>query len=283
MAEWRILVFDSGVGGLTVARRLARLAPAGGAVDYAADFAGFPYGDWPEEALRARLVALVGRLLDRTGADAVVVACNTASTLALEILRASFPGVPFIGTVPAIKPAAAMSESGIIGVLATPGTVRREYTERLIHTFAYHRRVVLHGAPRLAALAERKLRGEAPDMAALREQIAPVFVRGARGARTDVVVLGCTHYPLLLKELREAAPWPVAFIDPAVAVARQALRILGLVDERRAWPCMDRFLVTGLAPGWQARDLRNLARREGFARLMSMEEETGRNHGGEQA
>ncbi len=270
----RILVFDSGLGGLTVARALRRLAPSDVRIDYAADFAGFPYGDWEEDALREHLVALMGRLIERARPDIVVIACNTASTLALEDMRKNFWPLPFVGTVPAIKPAAHLSESRIIGVLATPGTVRREYTERLIHTFAYHCRVVLHGAKNLAALAEEKLRGGAVDMALLREEIAPAFVVGADGARTDVVVLGCTHYPLLLPELEEAAPWPVKFIDPADAIARQALRVAGLSwqveDVDGAWPAAETAerggsaYLTGMAAGWSPQGLEILFAREGF-------------------
>ncbi len=270
----RILVFDSGLGGLTVARALRRLAPAGVRIDYAADFAGFPYGDWEEGALREHLVALFARLVEEARPNVAVIACNTASTLALEDLRQNFWPLPFVGTVPAIKPAAQLSESRIIGVLATPGTVRREYTERLIHTFAYHCRVVLHGAKNLAALAEEKLRGGAVDMARLREEIAPAFVTGADGARTDVVVLGCTHYPLLLPELEEAAPWPVRFIDPAEAIAKQALRVAGLAEavERARVTGEEeaeegRALFTSTAANWTLAELEDLFKREGFMGL----------------
>lgn len=278
----RILVFDSGVGGLTVARQVRGVAPAATRVDYAADFAGFPYGDWPEERLREHLLALIRRLLGLARPDVVVIACNTASTLALDTLRMAFPDTPFVGTVPAIKPAARASRSGIIGVLATPGTVRREYTERLIHTFAWHRQVVLHGARGLAALAEEKLRSGAVDMIALREEIAPVFVRqqDASGARTDVVVLGCTHYPLLLPELDLAAPWPVQFIDPSEAIARQALRVAGLAgrqagehNERDAGEvAAGRAWITGIAAGWSDEDLRHMFAREGFDDLRMLDD-----------
>ncbi len=277
-AEKRILVFDSGLGGLTVARALRKLAPAGVRIDYAADFAGFPYGDWEEGALREHLVALMRRLIDQARPDVVVIACNTASTLALEELRKNFWPLPFVGTVPAIKPAALETRSRIIGVLATPGTVRREYTEKLIHTFAMHCRVVLHGTSRLAALAEEKLRGGAVDFSRLREEIAPAFVVGADGARTDVVVLGCTHYPLLLPELEEAAPWPIKFIDPADAIARQALRVAGLdvhggrtranvveQDAGRAESTCGIALLTQ-APDT---DLHDLLGREGFADIVN--------------
>lgn len=224
----RILLFDSGLGGLTVARAVRAVLPDAHYV-YGADVAAFPYGAWDEPMLIERIVAVMDRLIAASRPDVVVVACNTASTLALARLRAEFP-LPFVGTVPAIKPAAEQTTSRIIGVLATPGTVNREYTQSLIHTFASHCRVVLHGAPRLAGLAEARLRGAALDLAVVREEIGPVF-RCRDGQRTDTVVLGCTHYPLLLAELEAAAPWPVSFIDPAPAIARRVASVIGTMSE----------------------------------------------------
>ena len=182
--------------------------------------AAFPYGKWSEVMLVRRILKVMRELIETVKPDCVVIACNTASTLALDALREEFR-VPFVGTVPAIKPAGAQTKTGVIGVLATPGTVKREYTRTLIHTYAYHCKVLLHGAPHLAEIAERKLAGHPVDRKALLAEIKPVF-RSRAGARTDVVVLGCTHYPLLLDELVEMAPWPVTWIDPAPAVARTA-------------------------------------------------------------
>ncbi len=215
----RILIFDSGVGGLSVARAVvARLPDA--EVIYAADNAGFPYGDWSEDALNDRICEVVGKLIEETGAGVAVIACNTASTVALERLRLRF-GIPFVGTVPAIKPASQASETGIIGVLATPGTVERAYTRALVDTFASHREVILHGCKSLADMAERVLRGKRLERGALEAEIAPVFQARDDGRRTDTVVLGCTHYPLIAKEIAAAAPWPVRLIDPSGAVAKQ--------------------------------------------------------------
>jgi glutamate racemase len=219
----RILLFDSGLGGLTVARAV-RAALPGADLLYAADNAAFPYGAWDERALDARIGDVMERLLALTRPDVTVIACNTASTIALASLRQRFAG-PFVGTVPAIKPAAAQTRSGIIGVLATPGTVKREYTQALIHTYAYHCEVALHGARALAEIAEAKLEGVGVDVARVAVEIAPVF-REREGRRTDVVVLGCTHYPLLLEELSAAAPWPVTFIDPAPAIARRVKALI---------------------------------------------------------
>ena len=223
MSKPRILLFDSGMGGLTVASAV-RAAEPKATLLYAADNAAFPYGAWDEDALVRRIVAVMGRLIDRTKPDLVVVACNTASTLALAALRERYT-VPFVGTVPAIKPAAAQTRSGMIGVLATPGTVNREYTRTLIHTYAYHCKVFLHGAKRLAEIAEAKLRGTPIDPDALRNEIMPVF-RKRDGKTTDVVVLGCTHYPLLLEDIRAIEPWPVTYIDPAPAIARRVSDLL---------------------------------------------------------
>jgi len=225
MTTPRILIFDSGMGGLTVARAVATQLP-GAHLVYAADNAAFPYGAWKEEALTRRIVEVIGRLIERTDPHIVVIACNTASTIALAALRETY-GVPFVGTVPAIKPAAAQTKSGIIGVLATPGTVSREYTHALIHTYAYHCKVFLHGAKRLAEIAEHKLKGHPVDLKELRQEVEPVF-RKRDGKQTDVVVLGCTHYPLLIDDIRKVAPWEVAFIDPAPAIAR---RVADVLDE----------------------------------------------------
>jgi glutamate racemase len=225
MRASRILLFDSGMGGLTVAQAVAKQIPEATLV-YAADNAAFPYGGWEEGLLVERIHKVVGRLIKVVEPDVVVVACNTASTVALVDLRARF-SVPFVGTVPAIKPAAAQTITGIVGVLATPGTVRREYTQALIQKFAAHCHVVLHGAPRLAQMVEAKLGGKPVDLEELRSEIAPAFVEHG-GKRTDVVVLGCTHYPLMIDEFKQVAPWPVSYIDPAPAIAR---RVADVVEE----------------------------------------------------
>jgi glutamate racemase len=227
MRQPRILLFDSGMGGLTVARAVHRQMPQA-TLNYAADTAGFPYGAWEEQALVRRILRVMEELITASSPDLVVIACNTASTIAMVQLRARFK-LPFVGTVPAIKPAAAQTKSGLITVLATPGTVKREYTHALIKDFAQHCQVTLHGAPRLAQMAEAKLRGGDIDLAQLREEVAPCFVE-KDDKRTDVVVLACTHYPLLEAEIASVAPWPVSYIDPAPAIAR---RVGDMLDEIR--------------------------------------------------
>lgn len=219
----KVLVFDSGLGGLTVLRELKRARPDL-ALIYAADDAAFPYGRLDDSALVERVGSVVGRLIADLQPNLVVIACNTASTLALPVLRARFP-ISFVGTVPAIKPACERSRSKRVSVLATPATVRRDYTQDLIREFAGDCRVTLVGSERLASLAEAALHGEPVADAAIATEIAPCFVDD--GARTDTVVLACTHYPLLIERLRHLAPWPVEWIDPAPAIARRASSLLG--------------------------------------------------------
>jgi glutamate racemase len=224
----KILVFDSGLGGLTVFTEVVRLRPDAQFV-YCADDAGFPYGALSEAVLIARVGQVIEKVTGLFAPDAMVIACNTASTLVLPHLRQSYPQVPFIGTVPAVKPAAEQSRSGLISVLATPGTVARDYTKELIRTYANHCKVTLVGSTRLAGFAEAFMQGEALSDADIAAEIAPCFVteRGAKNeTKTDHVVLACTHYPLLLAHFERLAPWPVEWIDPAPAIARRADHVL---------------------------------------------------------
>ncbi len=223
MTRPRILLFDSGMGGLTVARAVAAQLPEADLV-YAADNAGFPYGAWEEGALTSRIVAVVGNFIAHSDPHIVVIACNAATTAALGNLRETYK-LPFVGTVPAIKPAAALTKSGMVSVLATPGTVSREYTQALIRAHAQNCEVVLHGAKHLAEMAEYKLKGKSLDLGMLQREVMPAY-RECDGKRTDVVVLGCTHYPLLLDDIAAVAPWPVTYIDPAPAIARRAADVL---------------------------------------------------------
>jgi len=219
-----ILVFDSGLGGLTVFSELRKARPDARFL-YAADDAAFPYGRLSETELVARVLAVMDRLVERHAPDLVVIACNTASTLVLPHLRQRF-AFPFVGTVPAIKPAAERSASKRFSVLATPGTVARDYTRGLIETYANGCRVSLVGSHRLASLAEAELAGAPAPDEEIRAETAPCFVED-EGGRTDLVVLACTHYPLLLPRLEQLAPWPVTWIDPAPAIARRMVQLIG--------------------------------------------------------
>ncbi|TMI98743.1 MAG: glutamate racemase [Alphaproteobacteria bacterium] len=219
-----ILVFDSGVGGLTVFREIARARPDA-RLTYVADDALFPYGQVLEDALIARVVALIGALIAAHAPDLVVIACNTASVQVLPALRERY-ALPFVGTVPAIKPACAASQSKRVSVLGTEATVAREYTHALIRNFGQGCDLTLVGSARLAALAEAALAGDAVDDEELAREIAPCFVEDG-SERTDTVVLACTHYPLLLDRFERLAPWPVRWIDPAPAIARRVVELAG--------------------------------------------------------
>jgi glutamate racemase len=226
MASPTILLFDSGLGGLTVFREIARARPDARFV-YAADDALFPYGAIDEQRLIARVLALMEDLIATHRPDLVVVACNTASTLVLPALRDRF-AVPFVGTVPAIKPACALSQSKRISVLGTEATVAREYTHALVRSFARDCEVTLVGSAVLATLAERQLAGGAAEDETIRAEIAPCFVAGE--ARTDTIVLACTHYPLLIESFERLAPWPVRWVDPAPAIARRVVELVGAAN-----------------------------------------------------
>ncbi len=218
-----ILILDSGVGGLTVLREVRFKLPFERLV-YVIDDAGFPYGNWEEEPLKQRLVDLVGAFIERHDPKAILIACNTAFTLAGEALRSAFPDRTFVGTVPAIKPAAARTRSGLISVLATPGTVQRAYTRDLIAAHARDCHVRLVGSDQLAEMTEAHLRGDNLDDTDLLREIGGCFLEEG-GRRTDIVVLACTHYPFLANRFREVAPWPVDWLDPAEAIARQLARV----------------------------------------------------------
>jgi glutamate racemase len=221
-----ILVFDSGLGGLTVLREIVATRPDAHYV-YVADDAFFPYGHHSEEGIIARVVPLIGKLIEKHAPDLVVVACNTASTLVMSHLRERYE-VPFVGTVPAIKPACAQSRTKRVSVLGTKGTVKREYTKALIRDFAQGCEVTLVGAGELASLAEAALSGKKVSDIEIAAELKPCFVGdGERDpARTDTVVLACTHYPLLMDRLIALAPWPVDWIDPAPAIARRVSDLL---------------------------------------------------------
>jgi glutamate racemase len=219
-----ILIFDSGVGGLSVLGPIRALLP-GLPLVYAADNAGFPYGTRTEAEISARVPALLGRLVERYRPQLVVIACNTASTIALAHVRAALD-LPVVGTVPAIKPAAEASKTRVIGVLGTEATVRQPYVDRLSAEFAADCLVLRHGSARLVTLAEAKLAGEtvtaadvAPELAGLTDQPG--------GERMDMVALACTHFPLLAPELAAAAPRRLGVVDGGEGIARRVAHLLG--------------------------------------------------------
>ncbi|MET1756197.1 glutamate racemase [Novosphingobium sp. RD2P27] len=238
-----ILLFDSGVGGLTVLHELRAVLPQAPVV-YAADTAGLPYGTKTEAQIAARVAGLLGRLTERLNPRLVCIACNTASTIALGMVREVLE-VPIVGTVPAIKPAAAMTRSGVIGLLGTEATIRQAYVDRLEAEFASGKRLLRHAAPGLVEAAEAKLRGSQTQPAAI-----AAAVQGLRampgGDEIDTVVLACTHFPLLKEELAAAFGSSVAFVDGASGIARQVARLLQGQEFRREAP--DYALTTGPEP-----------------------------------
>jgi glutamate racemase len=218
-----ILVFDSGLGGLTVLREIVGTRPDAHYV-YVADDAFFPYGHHSEDQIIARVVPLIGELIAAHGPDLVVIACNTASTLVMSHLRAEYK-VPFVGTVPAIKPACASSKTKRVSVLGTKGTVKREYTKALIRDFAQGCEVTLVGSAELASLAEAALSGVGVNDLRISAELAPCFIGEGKNdsARTDTIVLACTHYPLLMDRF---TGWGFGRIDPAPAIARRVADLL---------------------------------------------------------
>jgi glutamate racemase len=208
-----ILFFDSGIGGLSVLGPTRALLPTAPIV-YAADSAAFPYGTRSEAEIAARVPALLGRLTERFRPRLAVIACNTASTIALAYVRAALD-IPVVGTVPAIKPAAELSRTRVIGVLGTEATVRQPYVDDLAARFAADCTVLRHGSAELVELAEAKLAGERIDQSAVAEAVAPLT-----GRDMDVVVLACTHFPLLSAELTQALPG-VSQVDGGPGIARR--------------------------------------------------------------
>ena len=223
-----LLFFDSGVGGLSVLEPTRALLPNAPIV-YAADSAGFPYGKRSEAEIASRVPALLGRLVERFRPRLAVIACNTASTIALDHVRSALD-LPVVGTVPAIKPAAEMSKTRVIGVLGTEATVRQPYVDDLAARFAADCTLVRHGSPELVELAEAKLAGEEVGLEAVRAAAQPLF-DSPGGDRIDTVVLACTHFPLLEEELRAAFP-QVEYVDGGRGIAR---RIASLTNEQ-PWP-----------------------------------------------
>jgi glutamate racemase len=248
-----VLVFDSGIGGLTVLREARVLMPERGFI-YVADDAAFPYGSWEEGALQARILSLFEKLLAEHRPEICVIACNTAFTLAGAALRETFPDMTFVGTVPAIKPAAERTRSGLVSVLATPGTVKRAYTRDLIQSFASQCHVRLVGSENLARMAESYIRGEVISDEAVLAEISPCFVEND-GQKTDIVVLACTHYPFMANVFRRLAPWPVDWLDPAEAIARQARRKVPLVDGAEHPDGFDFAIFTSGNPDFATRRL----------------------------
>jgi glutamate racemase len=240
------LVFDSGVGGLTVLAEVRKLLPHAPII-YAADVAGLPYGAKSEAEVAARVCGLLGRMAERWQPRLICIACNTASTIALGMVREVLE-TPIVGTVPAIKPAAACSRSGVIGLLGTEATIRQGYVDRLEAEFARGKALIRYGANGLVALAEAKLRGEAIAPEAIGAELSGLLAHPG-AARMDTLVLACTHFPLLMPELRAVVGPHVSFIDGAQGIARRIATLTAGQAFARSTP--DRAVTTGALADWQ--------------------------------
>ena len=234
-----ILLFDSGVGGLSVLAELRGLLPDAPVI-YAADNAGLPYGTKSEPQIAARVAGLLGRMAERYHPRLICIACNTASTIALGMVRDVLE-VPIVGTVPAIKPAAAMTKSGVIGLLGTEATIRQAYVDRLEDEFAQDQLLLRAAAPDLVDAAEAKLRGQRVDPAVYRHA-AEALREQPYGSRIDTVVLACTHFPLIQDELAQAFGPDVSFVHGAQGIARRIAHLTQGQDFARSRP--DTALLT---------------------------------------
>jgi glutamate racemase len=219
----RILVFDSGVGGLSIVQEIRALLPMLG-IDYVADNAFFPYGTRHEGELLQRVVAVIDAAITRLRPALVVIGCNSASTIALDLLRERFD-TPFVGVVPAIKPAAKASTTKTIGLLATEGTIMRDYTRTLARQFAHDCTLVSYGSSDLVLQAEQLLRGQQPDRERIRHELHQLWSL-PNASDIDAVVLGCTHFPLLKPLFVELAPANVQWVDSGAAIARRVSSLL---------------------------------------------------------
>lgn len=256
-----LLIFDSGVGGLSVLDEVRRLLPQAPVI-YVADNAGLPYGNKTEAQIAARVSGLLGRMTERLKPRLVCIACNTASTIALGMVREVLE-VPIVGTVPAIKPAAAMTKTGVIGLLGTEATIRQGYVDRLEAEFAADKLLLRHAAPELVGAAEAKLRRKSIDPSVFARAVEGL--RGQPGGeRIDTVVLACTHFPLVRDELAAAFGPGVSFVDGAAGIARRIAYLTRGQSWRRDEPDLALFTgeqgdVPALAPALSARGLGRIA------------------------
>ncbi len=224
-----LLFFDSGIGGMSVVRAVRAALPTAPMI-YAADYAGMPYGTKSEAEIAARVPALLGRLVERVKPRLVTIACNTACTIALSHVRAALD-VPVVGTVPAIKPASEATKTGVIGLLGTAATIRQPYVDRLEAEFAGDMTLLRHAAPELVHAAEAKMRGEWFDPKVYAAAIAGLTSQPG-GEAMDVVILGCTHFPLVQDELSAAAGDNMGFVDGAAGIARR----ISFLTKNQHWP-----------------------------------------------
>lgn len=236
-----LLFFDTGIGGLSVLREAQILLPDAPIV-YAADYDGMPYGMKSEEELSTRIPLLLGKLVERYRPQLVTIACNTASTIALDVVR-SVLDIPVVGTVPAVKPASRITKTGVIGLLGTRATIRQPYVDRLASEFASDKKLIRFGAPDLVHAAEAKLRGEIPDPSIIDSAVIGLTSQ-EYGEKIDTVILACTHFPIVQEELQKSFVRAIQFIDGSHGIAR---RIADLTSDA-IWPKVPEngvFVTTG--------------------------------------
>ncbi|SUP11073.1 glutamate racemase [Vibrio metschnikovii] len=235
----KVLIFDSGVGGLSVYQEIVSLLPQ---LDYTYlfDNAAYPYGELAQEVLLNRVERLIISLVKQQSFDLVVIACNTASTIVLPMLRAKL-SIPVVGVVPAIKPASLVAHKAI-GLIATPATITRQYTHDLIRNFSSKKSVELLGSTRLVDMAEEKLRGQEVDKEELATILSPLI------QRIDVAVLGCTHFPLIKAEIQQVLGDDVMLIDSGQAIAR---RVQQLLDVEPGLKHQHPHTIFASAPPWK--------------------------------
>jgi glutamate racemase len=223
MKQQHILIFDSGIGGLSIYREIVKLQPHV-RYTYIFDNEAYPYGELQEHDLINRVSGYISQFTKMFDVDLIVIACNSASTVALPTLREKL-SIPVVGVVPAIKPAAKISKRAI-GLIATPATIKRPYTAELIKTFAPNREVKMVGTTRLVNMAEDKLRGKEINLAELKEILLPDLLE------IDVAVLGCTHFPWLKKEIAHVLGPEVTLVDSGLAIANRVIDLLGKASEQ---------------------------------------------------
>ncbi|MEZ8722182.1 glutamate racemase [Vibrio pomeroyi] len=219
-----ILVFDSGVGGLSVYKEISQLLPNHNYI-YVFDNEAYPYGELDQQVLIRRVQSIVASFVASHAIDIVVIACNTASTIVLPTLRANNL-IPIVGVVPAIKPASLLANKAV-GLIATPATITRQYTHDLIKNFSSNKRVELLGSTRLVDMAEEKLRGEVINLQELQQILQPIL------NTIDVAVLGCTHFPLIKPEIQQVLGSNVLLVDSGKAIAKRVQDLLDLESDNK--------------------------------------------------
>ncbi|MEQ5127981.1 MULTISPECIES: glutamate racemase [Providencia] len=258
-----ILVFDSGVGGLSVYREVKKLIPNAHYI-YAFDNEAFPYGEKSEEFIIDRVYQIVNAIAKKHPLTIAVIACNTASTVSLPNLRANFT-FPIVGVVPAIKPATKLTRNGVVGLLATRGTVNREYTKELIERFATDCKVISLGSAELVQLAERKLHGEILPLDEVAQAVKPwIKMKEA----PDTVILGCTHFPLIVEELEKVLPSGTRFIDSGAAIARRTVWLIN--NQAEVTDSNEEDFAYCLLMNESLQELRPVLEAEGFKSLKKL-------------